>query len=179
MQLVTERLLLREFEPDDWRDVMNYQIDPLYLRYVPWTERAEADVRNFVGMFLHWREERPRYRYQVAIVLRESGKLIGNCGVRSSPARPWEGEMGYELDDRYWGKGYATEAGEAMLGFAFSEMQLHRVFANCIAENIGSERVMQKLGMRFEGRFYENTYMRDRWWDTLYYAILDREWRTR
>lgn len=179
MQLLTRRLRLREIEEADWRVVLRYQQDPLYLRYSPWVERTETDVRGFIGMFIRWRMELPRYRFQVGITLRDSGQLIGNCGIRSSPTRPRQAELGYELDSRFWNQGYATEAASAMLDFAFNELRLHRVQADCVAENVGSARVMQKLGMRFEGRLYEAEEMQDRWWDTLIYAILDREWLAR
>ncbi|MBE3559584.1 MAG: GNAT family N-acetyltransferase [Ktedonobacteraceae bacterium] len=177
MQLQTERLLLREFEENDWQAVQRYQLDPLYLRYTPWSQRTEADVRTFVQTFLRWQHEQPRHRFQFVIALRENGQLIGNCGIRSSASKTWEADIGYELDSRCWGRGYATEAARALLDFGFSELRLHRIWAHCIAENTASARVMQKLGMRFEGHFYETEWMKDRWWDTLVYAILDREWK--
>ncbi|MBO0778203.1 MAG: GNAT family N-acetyltransferase [Ktedonobacteraceae bacterium] len=177
MQLVTERLVLREFASEDWEAVLRYQSDPLYLRYTPREERTEADARSLVSMFLRWREELPRYRYQVAIALRENGQLIGNCGIRGSASKSWEAELGYEIDSRYWGQGYASEAARAIVDFGFRELRLHRIWAHCIADNTGSARVMQKLGMRFEGRLYETEWMRERWWDLLLYALLDREWQ--
>jgi RimJ/RimL family protein N-acetyltransferase len=130
-------------------------------------------------MFLHWQEERPRRKFQLAITLRSNGQFIGNCGIRGTPHKSWEAEIGYELDSRYWGQGYATEAAQALLTFGFNELHLHRIWAYCIADNVGSARVLQKIGMRFEGRLYENEWMKDRWWDTLNYAILDREWFAR
>lgn len=179
MQLTTERLLLREFTEADWRSVLAYQVDPLYLRYSPWSERTEADVYNFVWMFLHWQEERPRRKFQLAITLRSNGQFLGNCGIRGTANKTWEAEIGYELDHRFWGQGYATEAAQALLTFGFNELHLHRIWAYCIADNVGSSRVLQKIGMRFEGRLYENERMKERWWDTLNYAILDREWFAR
>ena len=59
MQLVTERLLLREFVEGDWSAVLSYQQDPRYLLYYPWTERTEEDAREFVAMFLGWQREEP------------------------------------------------------------------------------------------------------------------------
>jgi ribosomal-protein-alanine N-acetyltransferase len=179
MQLTTERLLLREFVEADWRSVLAYQVDPLYLRYTPWSQRTETDVHNFVWMFLHWQEERPRRKFQLAITLRSNGQFIGNCGIRGTPNKTWEAEIGYELDSHYWGQGYATEAAQALLAFGFNELRLHRIWAYCIADNVASSHVLEKIGMRFEGRLYENEWMKERWWDTLNYAILDREWFAR
>jgi ribosomal-protein-alanine N-acetyltransferase len=179
MRLETLRLVLRDFKEDDWRAVLAYQNTPEYVRFTPWTERTETEVRQFVWAFLRWRDEQPRYKFQLAITLRSSGQLIGNCGVRSSSHKSWEAEMGYELDSRYWKQGYATEAAGAMMDFGFQELRLHRIWAHCIAENVASARVMERLGMRFEGRLYETEWMKGRWWDSLLYAILDREWSER
>jgi len=63
------------------------------------------------------------------------------------------------------------------LSFGFSEMQLHRIAAWCIAENTGSARVLEKLGMRQEGRLREHDYFKGRWWDVLLYGILHNEWQ--
>jgi RimJ/RimL family protein N-acetyltransferase len=177
MQLATERLLLREFEADDWRAVLGYQNDPRYLRYYDWTGRTEADVRDFVGTFIAWQRERPRQRYQLAIVLRPEGRLIGNCGIRVNGPDLREAGIGYKLNPDYWGRGYATEAASAIVGFGFDALALHRIWACCIAENTASARVLEKLGFRLDGRLHERARIKGRWHDTLTYAILEREWR--
>jgi len=176
MQLVTERLLLREFEDGDWQSVLKYQSDPLYLRYNPWSYRTAEDVRGFVHRFIMWREEQPRRKYQFAIVLRSNGKLIGNGGIRMKTPNAWEADLGYELNSHYWGHGYATEAAKALLSFGFQDLKLHRVWATCILENTASAHVLEKIGMRQESHYRENEWMKNRWWDTLQYAILDHEW---
>src|SRR5687767_4699421 len=110
MRLTTQRLILREFVEEDWEAVLTYQSDPLYLRYNPWTQRSEADVREFVGWFLANQQEQPRAKFQLAVILKMEGRLIGNCGVRVNDPELREGNIGYELDPRHWGRGYATEA---------------------------------------------------------------------
>ena len=71
MFLQTKRLLLREFISDDWTAVHTYHSDPLYQRYYHWTERSEADAREFVQMFLDWQQARPRTKFQLAIIHQE------------------------------------------------------------------------------------------------------------
>ncbi len=176
MILTTDRLLLREFEEDDWQPLLAYQSDPLYLRYNPWTYRTKEDVCAFLQQFMNWRESVPRWKFQFAIVLPAEKRLIGNCGIRLRTPTAREADIGYELDSGYWDKGYATEAARALLQFGFEELGLHRIWAHCIAENIASAHVLEKIGMRQEGHLRENEWMKDRWWDTLLYAILDREW---
>ena len=191
MIVCTPSLILREFEEGDWKAVYAYQSDPRYLRYYQWMTRTPEDVRAFVAMLIGWREASPRHKYQLAITLRvqeptksdrdvgapDSGPLIGAVGVRKPDPDATGAEMGYELVPAYWGQGYATEAASAMLRFAFVDLALHRVSGNCIAENVASARVMERVGMCLEGRLRETDWFKGRWWDSLLYGILDREWR--
>jgi [ribosomal protein S5]-alanine N-acetyltransferase len=177
MQLTTERLLLREFKESDWQAVWAYQSQPLYLRYYEWKDRQPEDVRAFVRMFLTQQKLKPRTAFQFAVVLKDDHQLIGNCGIRMDSPTSRTAEIGYELDPQYWGQGYATEAARSVLQHGFETFKLHRISANCVADNLGSARVLEKLGMRLEGRLRENQYFKGRWWDTLLYAILEEEYR--
>jgi ribosomal-protein-alanine N-acetyltransferase len=177
MELTTERLILREFQENDWPDVLAYQSNPLYLRYYDWAERTPEDAQRFVRMFIAQQQEHPRTKFQLAIVLKANHHLVGNCGIRMESASAHEADIGFELAPQYWRHGYATEAARAMLHFGFTEPGLHRTWAWCIADNIGSIRVLEKLGMRLEGRLREKERFKGRWWDRLIFAILDFEWQ--
>lgn len=176
MILTTERLLLRDFGESDWETVLAYQQHPLYLRYNEWTSRTAEDVRAFIQIFMDHQKQVPRVKFQFAVTLRATGQLIGNCGVRRESPEAREGDMGYELDPQHWGNGYATEAARAVLDFGFSHMDLLRISAWCVADNVGSARILEKLGMRLERRMRDYQYFKGRWWDTLSYAILYDEW---
>lgn len=176
MKLETERLILRDFVKDDWQRVLEYQSDPLYLRYNDWTERTPRAVQEFVGWFLSQQAQQPRIKYQLAIVLKSTDQLIGNCGVRMDSENALEADTGYELDPKHWQRGYATEAAHAIIDFGFNHFGVHRIWAACIAENVASAHVLEKLGLKLEGRFRENKYFKGRYWDSLYYAILATEW---
>ncbi|HEX5807404.1 MAG TPA: GNAT family protein [Anaerolineales bacterium] len=176
MKLETERLILRDFVKDDWRRVLEYQSDSLYLRYNNWTERTPGAVQEFVGWFLNQQAQQPRIKYQLAIVLKSTNQLIGNCGVRMESADAFEADMGYELDPKHWQRGYATEAAHAIVDVGFGSLGVHRIWAHCVADNIGSAHVLEKLGMKLEGQLREKEYYKGRWWDTLIYGILAREW---
>ena len=177
MQIATERLTLREFGEEDWRAVLGYQRDPLYLRYYPWEDRSETDVRAFVDMFRDWQTEQPRRRFQLAIISRDDGGLIGNCGIRRKPGNEWEADIGYELAPKWWGRGYATEAARAVVEFGFRDLGLKRISSWCIADNVASARVLERLGFTQEGRLRRSEYFKGRWWDTLLYALLAGEWQ--
>lgn len=178
MKLETERLILRDFVADDWRAVLEYQSDPLYLRYNHWMERTPEAVQEFIGWFLDQQRQEPRIKFQLAVVLKANDQLIGNCGVRMEKVNDVEADIGYELSPKYWNNGYATEAAYAIVDFGFKHFGVHRVWANCIADNVSSAHVLEKLGMKLEGHLRENKYFKGKWWDTLIYAILVDEWQT-
>lgn len=171
MELTTERLVLREFVEDDWTAVWAYQVDPRYLRYYHQSTRSEADARAFVQMFVRQQFARPRSKFQLAMILRTSGELIGNCGIRLALGRDGSADLGYEVAPDHWGRGYATEAARAMLAFGFEQLDLRRVTADCIADNRASARVLEKLGMTLVQRQVAAETFKGRAWDVLHYAL--------
>jgi ribosomal-protein-alanine N-acetyltransferase len=179
MHLRTERLVLRDYVAEDWPAVLAYQRNPLYLRYYEWEDRTAEEAQEFVQMFLDQQRETPRTKFQLAITLKSGGRLIGSCGIRLQSAGGREADIGYEINPDYWSNGYATEAARAMVEFGFTKLGFHRISSWCVADNVASASVLEKLGMRLEGRLRENEFYKGRWWDTLLYAILDYEWRER
>jgi RimJ/RimL family protein N-acetyltransferase len=177
MILLTDRLLLREFNENDWPNVLTYQSDQQYLRYYHWTQRTEEDVSSFIRSFISQQNEEPRTKFQLAMILRSEEKLIGNGGIRKKNHNSIEAEIGYELDLNYWGNGYATEAANTLLQFGFQELMLHRISSYCVADNKASAHVLEKIGMKYEGRLRENVWIKGGWMDTLLYAILESEWK--
>lgn len=175
MILTTDRLVLRDFVEDDWQAVLAYQNDPRYLRFNTWTKRSAEDVQAFVRRFVAQQGQDPRLKFQLALTLPASGQLIGNAGIRIKTAGGHEADIGYELDPQHWGQGYASEAARALLQFGFGPLRLDRISAHCLAENVASARVLEKLGMRLEGRLRDSEHFKGRYWDTLHYALLDHE----
>ena len=88
-------------------------------------------------------------------------------------------EIGWLVGPAFQGRGYAREAAAMLLDLAFGELGLHRVIAELDPRNTASVRVCERLGMRKEGHFVEQMWLKDEWTDTGSYAILDREWRAR
>lgn len=176
MELVTARLVLREFVAADWEAVLAYHQNPLYLRYYADTGRTPHQARAFVRMFLEQQAADPRIKFQLAVTLKETGALIGNCGVRLKQAGEICGDIGYELNPDYWGRGLATEAARAIVHFGFTELGLHRIWSWCVADNVGSARVLEKVGFKLEGRMRDHEYFKGRFWDTLIYGMLRSEW---
>jgi ribosomal-protein-alanine N-acetyltransferase len=177
MEIITPRLRLRDFRPEDWPAVLAYQRQPLYLRYNSWTNRSPKEVQQFVQMFIDHQGADPRLKFQLAVELKETGKLIGNCGIRREKPGDHQADIGYEFDPLHWGRGYATEAARVVLAFGFNQLKVHRVWATCVADNLGSVRVLTKLGLRQEGRLRQAEFFKDRYWDTLIFGLLEEEWR--
>jgi RimJ/RimL family protein N-acetyltransferase len=177
MLLTTERLLLREFTAQDCHAVLAYQSDPRYLRYAPWTHRLPEHVERLMQVCIGWQHEQPRCKFQLAILQQTTHQLIGSCGIRMATAHAPEAELGYELHPDHWGQGYATEAARCILAFGFQTLRLQRVWAECLTENTGSVRVLERLGMRQQRCLRQHTLMKNRWWDSLVYAVDWAEWQ--
>jgi RimJ/RimL family protein N-acetyltransferase len=173
--LTTEHLILRQFEEDDWRAVHEYASDPEVVRCMPWGPNTEEESREFVRRAMAAAAEMPRLKYDFAILLHGSTRLIGACGIYlGEDAR--QANIGYVLNRAFWGKGYGTEAARAFLNFGFGELKLHRITAACDVLNKSSARVMEKIGMRREGLMRQDVWEKGEWRDSLYYAILAEEW---
>lgn len=172
MLLETPRLRLRDFTADDWPAVFAYQRDPRYLRLYEWADRTPEEVKAFVQMFIDQQQAEPRTRFQLAVTLRDTGELIGNCGIRRASPDAHEAEIGYELSPDHWGRGYAGEAVAEIVRFGFAELGVHRIFAWLVADNLASARVLEKNGFQLEGRLRDKEMYKGRYWDVLVYARL-------
>jgi RimJ/RimL family protein N-acetyltransferase len=109
------------------------------------------------------------------IVARDSGELVGVIGL--VPKKHDRAEVGYWIGVPYWGRGYATEAVRAMIGYGFEELGLNRIEAAHFSRNPASGQVMKKAGMSHEGTLRESIRKWDEYLDSEMYSILRREWR--
>ena len=148
--LETERLRLRPFTFDDEVAVFALVSDPEIARFVRFeAHRNRAETRAFLELVFECYGRGDPFAW--AIVLREDTRLIGSCGFVSQAPERKSAEIGYWLGKPYWGKGYAVEAALALVRFGFEQMGLERVEAKCFNENRAGQRVIEKLGMNFEG----------------------------
>ena len=170
----TNRLIIRPFAVEDAEDLYAYLSREKVVRYEPYPpftreQAAEEAVRRASDANFY------------AVVLRETGRVIGNLYFAPGDFDTWE--LGYVFHDAYWGRGYATEACRVLLMEAFAKENVHRVIAMCNPENTASWRLMERLGMRRESHLRKNIWFRrdenDQpvWQDTYEYAILWEEWQ--
>jgi RimJ/RimL family protein N-acetyltransferase len=170
----TERLVLREFTQDDFEPVQRYASNSNVVRYMEWGHNTERDTKRFIQDAIKKQVVKPRENYELAITL--DSQLIGGTGIIIKSRNDGEAEIGYCIDEPYWGKGVGSEVAEALIKHCFEELDVHRVIATCDSENIGSYRVMEKNGMTREGLLRENKLIKGRRRDTLIYSILTHEW---
>lgn len=85
-------------------------------------------------------------------------------------------EIGYFIKPRYWGQGFGTEMGKALINYLFNNFNIHKVIASCNSKNRKSEDIMKKLGMTKEGEFKKVRFKNDRWDDEIKYGLLKEEW---
>jgi RimJ/RimL family protein N-acetyltransferase len=173
----TQRLVLRDFRLDDEAAVHAYGSDPEVVRYTLWGPNTEAETREFLGKSVEGQRAQPREEYGLAICLAQDDRPIGSIGLHPRDLPNLTMEIGYCLHRAFWGQGVVVEAVRAVLDAAFGELGLHRVFATCDVRNVGSWRVMEKLGMRREACLLQDRQVRGEWRDTFLYAILAQEWR--
>ena len=177
-KLETGRLLLRRLRESDLVPFLDYRNDPEVSRYQDWEGCTEAEARGMI-LAMGWEEPfTPGEWFQFAVELKETGELVGDLGFRVGEDGK-QGEVGYTLAREHWGGGYASEAVSRLLDHAFGDLGLHRVYALTDRENAPSVAVLERLGMRREGSFVENTWFKGRWSSEHLYATLRREWLSR
>jgi ribosomal-protein-alanine N-acetyltransferase len=108
-------------------------------------------------------------------VYKENHKLIGTGGYHKWVPAHCKAEFGYALSAEYWNKGLMSEAVREILKFGFNDMQLHRAEARCYIDNIASERVLQKCGMKYEGIIRESFFVKGEFRDLKLYSLLNSE----
>lgn len=170
-EITTRRLRLRPFREADYDDLFEFL-----------SQLENDEFEGYPGITYENGREHLRYRLGseefYAIELRDSGKVIGNvyCGSRDFAAK----EVGYIVNRRYQGQGYACEALAAVLAEAF-RAGAHRVYAECDPRNVRSWRLLERVGMKREAHFRQNIFFRrdadgaPKWKDTFVYAMLDSD----
>lgn len=178
--LRTERLTLRAATGDDAKPTFDYRrLDEVGQ----WITELASDFERYRAAFLE-----PE-RLAAAVIVELDGVTIGDLMVRvqdawaqaeiAEQARNRQAELGWVLDPAYAGHGYATEAVLELVRFCFEDLGLHRVVANCFADNTASWRLMERIGMRRETHnVRESLHRSGRWLDGYSYALLDDEWPT-
>jgi len=140
--LETERLVLRRLDQDDLRDIIAWE-------EVTWAQNTDVAAQEFLDYC--FREYRERGVGPWGIQWKETGSIVGNCGFPHLIFKNLCGEVNCYIAPRHRGQGLATEALQTLFLWGFRDIGLTRIQARCEPDNLSSQRLAQKAGMRFEG----------------------------
>jgi len=152
MQITTERLIIRPYAVNDVMEAWRLMQDRELFTYLPMDVMPLDDYK---GLF-HWLIEsyntpfEEDFKYSFAITLKDSGEMIGWCGVGVLDLHPSEKEIYYLIGRRYWGNGYASEAVTALINYCFGVIQLPRIVAKVHPNNVASKKIIEQNGFKFE-----------------------------
>lgn len=173
--LETERLLLRQMKKEDLQDVYDYASDPELTPFLTWeAHETLADSEAFMEFLFAQYEKGVRGAW--AIVWKEEDRVIGTIDLAWNP-KHYSAELAYVLSREYWRKGIGTEAAKAVLRFGFEELGLERIYARCHPDNTASYRLMEKIGMTYEGTLRKSMQRKGKQEDLKMYSILKEEFK--
>ena len=176
--LSTERLLLRDFQTDDFESFFATTATPEYRQFYTEEEMTRPFFYKIFSHILEGTTESPRTSYQLAVCLADN-TLIGTCGVRLEDVAHQQASFGCAIGKPFWGRGYAAEASRALFDFGFRQLNIHRLYAETKAKNRRARALAEHLGMQLEGILRQTQFFHGEWWDTAVYAILHAEWDAR
>jgi [ribosomal protein S5]-alanine N-acetyltransferase len=170
--LETKRLILRPAVIEDAPNLFILNSDPDVVRYTgdrSFTSLMDAQdlIKNrMIAQF-------NQYKMSRFSCLLKDGTYIGWCGLKYHPETD-EVDLGYRFMKKYWGQGYATESSSASLAYGFENLGLKRIIAKAMPDNLGSIKVIQKLGMTFRGYVNDPTDPHS----FLLYDMTDKQYQT-
>jgi ribosomal-protein-alanine N-acetyltransferase len=176
--LSTARLRLRPFTHGDAAALFRVFSDEEVVRFwsvAAWTDIAQAEKMIEEALLAYREGGLSRY----AIALADTDELIGICNLRGFYEQNRRCELGYALGSAHWGRGFAFEALEALLGHAFSALDMNRIEADIDPRNDASARLLERLGFRQEGYMPERWFVHGEYADTAFYGLLRRYWDER
>ncbi len=143
----TERLILRYIRPEDAHDMYEYASLPEVSEFLLWSPHINVSATLGYIESLQKRYHRGLYG-DWAVVLKENDKMIGTCGYANINTAAMTCEIGYVLSPEYWGKGYMTEAVNAVLDLSFEKLGFKEAVLRIIAQNSASIRLAKRCGFR-------------------------------
>ncbi len=178
LEIETPRLTLRPFTTSDADAIWPYVSDPEFPKSMSWA--AHTDRAQTVAWLEQVQEDLAENTGVVWAILHD-GKVCGNIsleGIRWQQAawRVDRAELGYWLAPAQWRKGLMTEAAHHVLLFAFDTLGLHKVTVGCYEQNIGSRRVIEKVGFRHIGRHEDDVWRDGAWHSHLRYELTAGQW---
>ncbi|OAB38665.1 GCN5 family acetyltransferase [Paenibacillus macquariensis subsp. defensor] len=173
MQVETERLIIRDFQMEDWIGVHKYASNHDVTEHTIWGPNSEDETKTYIEQEIRIQQAIDRTDFEFGVILKKTNELIGGCGIHFNEHNA---ELGYCFNPDFWGNGYATEAAKAMLMLGFETFNVHRIYATCRPGNIPSANVMKRIGMRLEGHLRGHMWHKGKFHDSYLFSILEDEY---
>ena len=170
----TDRLIMRLPEDGDASVITDHLQNPAISQTtltIPYPYHLE-DALRWISMNRNKLADKSGVTF--VILLKETNELIGAIGLELHELHR-RGEAGYWIAQSFWNKGYCTEALRGLIQFGFEALQLHKIYATHMPENVSSGKVMQKAGMKQEGILTDHYYKGGRFITVVQYGIIARE----
>lgn len=174
--ILTDRLDIRPLQLADAEPMFSYRSDPAIARFQNWEPASIQEIRGFIADLSRIGIDTPGSWYQVGLFLRETGEMGGDVGIHVQAQDSRQVEIGITLARAFQGRGLATEALRAVLGYLFRDLGKHRVYGSVDPRNEPSLALLERVGMRREAHFVESLWFKGGWVDDVIYAILAREY---
>jgi RimJ/RimL family protein N-acetyltransferase len=163
-------ILLREFRTGDVDDAFRVVGDERVTKFLSFDSRSYKQAAAMISAAVARTSDNPRSEYYLAVATPDKDRLVGF--IRLALGGVAAAKLGYAVAADHWGKGYATEAVQIMLKFAFERLELHRVTAAIGPDNDASLAVVRKIGFLAEGRLRDHVFTNGAWRDSLLYSLL-------
>lgn len=174
-----ERVRLTALAPSDLEPLYAMQSDLEVCRYLLYEPRSRAQVIEVLARDAGALRLEKSGDYLQPAIRDHAGRFLGTMYLELHSVDDRTAEIGWILLPGSQGHGFALEAATLLLDLCFGEFGLHRVYAELDPRNTASVTLCERLGMRHEGHFVEDMYLKGEWTDTGRYAILEREWSAR
>jgi aminoglycoside 6'-N-acetyltransferase len=174
--IATARLSLRRLAMADWKEVLDILSDEETFRFADGQPQEEADILHWLEADGHIKLTTLGEAYCLGMARQDTGALVGYVTLIFKDHARRQATLGVFVQRSQQKQGFATEAINALLGFCFTDLKLHRVAADCDRRNVAALRVLEKAGLRREGEFLKSHFVHGEWIDTLWYAMLGDEY---
>jgi len=176
--LENNTLLLRRFRVEDAQAMYdNWANDPEVVRFMPYDVcNTIEETRNVINEWVKYFTETAPNSAVFAIVLKDGEEIIGTIDFAEDDKEARSAEVGYQLGKLWWGNGYAAEALQAVIKYAFEVVGLNRLWASYDSRNVNSGKVLQKAKMLYEGTLRQNKVRNGELADSVRYAILAEDY---
>jgi len=161
---------------EDADSIFLYRSNAEVNQYQGWIPKTISDVHDFITNKVAPEINQPGTWFQFAIIKKDDNELIGDIGVHFLDSDDLQVELGCTLNQRYQGKGYATEALKSIINYLFDELGKRRIVVSIDARNQSSIRLIERLGFHKKGLIKESSEQNSEWTDDLVYAMLKDEW---